>query len=105
MPWQEGKKPFKGKQLHVQLEEADVNHIVDSCSLSRLLEKEIWNSECFHVGDVLTAYDRVPNVMGCLSDMTDVTLAKFKHVKWISVETVDIKILSNHNIKGFWNLS
>lgn len=96
MPWQGGKQPFKGKQLHVRLEGADVNHIVDSCSLSQLLETEIWNSECFHFGDILTAYDRVLNVMDCLSDMTDVTLAKFKHVKWISVKSADIKILSSH---------
>lgn len=84
MPWQKGKQLFKGNQLHVWLEEAIVNHIVNSCSLSQLLETAVLNSECFHFGDILTAYDWGPNVMEELSDMTDVYFrlwTRCEHVK------------------------
>lgn len=57
MPWQKRKQLFKGNQLRVWLEEAVVNCIVNSCSLSQLLETAISNPECFHFGEILTAYD------------------------------------------------
>lgn len=74
MPWQKGKQLFKGNQLQVWLETAVVNRIVNSCSLSQLLETAISNSECFHFWDILTAYDWGPNMKEYRSDMTDVTL-------------------------------
>lgn len=63
MPWQKGKQLFKGNQLRVWLEKAVVNRIVNSCSLSQLLETAVSNSECFHFGDILTAHVWGPNVM------------------------------------------
>lgn len=77
MPWQKVKQLFKGKQLRVRLEEADVNRIVDSCSLSPLLERSAWNSECFLFREGSTAYDRGPNVM----DIDKVSTSQILNIK------------------------
>lgn len=92
MPWQKGKQLFKGNQLHVWLEEADVNRIVNSGSLSQLLETAISDSECLNFGDILTAYGWGPNVMEYLSDMTDATL----------VYELDVSMSSKFLYKNTW---